>query len=203
VVRLEAFSDGVLAIALTLLVLDLRVPGEGQADAGLAAYLRGQWPSYAAFAASFLVIGIIWLNHRAVLSLLARADHGIRVLNLFLLAAVSIIPFPTSLLAEYAIGHHSRADQRTAVLVYGGVMVAMSGLFNLLWRRVRAHPELRRPGTTLESLRTRHVRFNVGLATYPLVTLIGLLDVRLFLVGLLVLAFLYLLPAGESDPVEE
>ncbi len=82
-------------------------------------------------------------------------------------------------------------------------MVAMSGLFNLLWRRVRAHPELRRPGTTLESLRTRHVRFNVGLATYPLVTLIGLLDVRLFLVGLLVLAFLYLLPAGESDPVEE
>jgi uncharacterized membrane protein len=196
--RLATFSDGVLAIVMTLLVLDLRVPAEGQAEGGLLGYLARQWPSYVAYLASFLVIGIIWLNHHTVLALLDRSDHGLRVLNLLLLAAVSVIPFPTALLADYTTGTHDRADQRVAVLVYGGVMVAMSLLFNLLWRRVRAHPELRRPGITLADLRARHRRFNLGLTLYPVVTLVGLLDVRVFLAGLLALAGLYLLP--NSDP---
>jgi uncharacterized membrane protein len=196
--RLAAFSDGVLAIVMTLLVLDLRVPSEGQAGRGLGHYLLDQWPSYVAYVASFLVVGIIWLNHHAVLALLARSDHGLRVLNLLVLAAVSVIPFPTALLAEYAAGRHSVSDQRVAVLVYGGVMVAMSLLFNLFWRRIRAHPELRHAGITLADLRSRHRRFNVGLLLYPVVTLLGLLDVRVFLAGLLALAVLYLLP--NSDP---
>lgn len=199
VARLEAFSDGVLAIVMTLLVLDLRVPGAGQASDGLGHYLLRQWPSYTAYVASFLVVGIIWLNHHAVLGLLARADHGVRVLNLLLLAAVSVIPFPTALLADYTAARHSAADQRVAVLVYGAVMIAMSVLFNLLWRRIRSHPELRHPGIALADLRTRHRRFNAGLALYPAVTLLGLLDVRIFLAGLLALAFLYLLPTADSD----
>jgi len=201
IARLEAFSDGVLAIVMTLLVLDLRVPGAGQARDGLAHYLLEQWPSYTAYLASFLVVGIIWLNHHAVLGLLGRADHGVRVLNLLLLAAVSVIPFPTALLADYTAANHRAADQRVAVLVYGAAMVVMSVFFNLLWRRIRSHPDLRHPGITITHLRSRHRRFNAGLALYPVVTLLGLLDVRIFLAGLLALAFLYLLPTADSDTI--
>lgn len=160
-----------------------------------------QWPSYTAYLASFLVVGIIWLNHHAVLGLLGRADHGVRVLNLLLLAAVSVIPFPTALLADYTAANHRAADQRVAVLVYGAAMVVMSVFFNLLWRRIRSHPDLRHPGITIAHLRSRHRRFNAGLALYPVVTLLGLLDVRIFLAGLLALAFLYLLPTADSDTI--
>ena len=199
--RLEAFSDGVFAIVVTLLVLDLRVPTEAQGEDGLAHYLRGQWPSYLAFLASFLVVGTIWLNHHAVLRLIDRPDHGIQLLNLCLLLTVTVIPFPTALLADYAGGDRTRADQRVAVLVYGGVMVAMSVAFNLLWRRVRAHTELQRDTVVAADLASRHRRFNLGLAAYPLVTLIGLIDVRIYLVALLALAGLYLLPTPDQQAV--
>lgn len=183
---------------MTLLVLDLRLPRPGQADDGLRHYLLSQWPSYVAYLASFLVVGIIWLNHHAVIGLLARSDHGVRVLNLLLLASVSVIPFPTALLADYTAAHHTRADQRVAVLVYGAAMAAMSVMFNLLWRRIRSHQELRHRGIGMDDLRSRHRRFNAGLALYPAVTLLGLLDVRIFLGGLLALALLYLLPTADS-----
>jgi uncharacterized membrane protein len=197
--RLEAFSDGVLAIAATLLVLDLHRPPQGQGSEDLAHYLQMQWSSYLAYLASFLVIGVIWLNHHAVIQLLVRADHGIQVLNLLLLTAVSVIPFPTALLAEYTTSDHNHADQKIAVLVYGGIMTLMAVLFNLLWRRIRSHPELRHPDITTTDLQTRHRRFNAGLVLYPTVTALGLLNVGVFLGGLLALAVLFLLPAGRLE----
>jgi uncharacterized membrane protein len=194
--RLEAFSDGVLAIAMTLLVLDLREPIARQ---GLGPFLLHQWPTYVAYLASFLTIGIIWLNHTAVIGMLTKTDHPIRVLNLLLLLAISVIPYPTSLLARYSVGHYTTSDERWAVVAYGGVMILMSVAFNLLWRRIRSHPELRRPGITLADLSSRHRRFNLGLVLYPALTVIGLFAIEVFLIGLVVVAALYLLPTADPD----
>jgi uncharacterized membrane protein len=99
--RLEAFSDGVFAIAITLLVLDLAVPPVTEAERdGLWAALGHEWPSYFAYLVSFLVIGIIWINHHTMLTLVERVDRPVLFANLLLLLTVSVIPFPTRLLAE-------------------------------------------------------------------------------------------------------
>lgn len=101
--RLEALSDGIFAIAMTLLVLEIRVPehAEVMASGGLLAALAVRWPSYFAFMLSFALIGSYWVNHHALFRLLQRTDHRFTLLTLLLLAAISFLPFPTALL-----GHH-------------------------------------------------------------------------------------------------
>src|SRR4051795_10160430 len=97
--RLEAFSDGVMAIAITLLILDVKVP---LAEEGRLAHdLAHQWPSYAAYVVTFLVIGIIWVNHHVLFERAAAVTRPIFYLNIFLLMGVAFLPFPTALLAEY------------------------------------------------------------------------------------------------------
>src|SRR5919202_1051446 len=121
--RLEAFSDGVLAIVITLLILEIKVPAG--ADGTLGSALAEQWPQYVAFLLSFLIVGIIWLNHHATINLLRRTDHKVQVLNLILLLPVTVLPWPTALLAEYT--HEGTAgDRRVAVLVYGIASSAMA-----------------------------------------------------------------------------
>ncbi len=126
--RLESFSDGVLAVAITLLVLNISVPSVTP-HASLAAALAAQWPSYAAYVISFITIGIIWINHHAMMSRLRQADHAILMLNNLLLLTVVVIPFATSLMAKYLkAGHHGNL----AAAVYGGVLLAMAAAFSLL-----------------------------------------------------------------------
>ena len=192
--RLEAFSDGVLAIVVTLLILDVKVPPA--AEGRLAAALIEQWPQYVAYLVSFLIVGIIWLNHHATIQLLARADHSVQVLNLLLLLPVSVLPWPTAVLAEYA-RNGTPTDARAAVLLYGATSSAMALSFNLLWHYLLRHPELLRPGVTRELLSVRTTRYNLGLAVYPVATALGLLSVPLFLTLMLLLALLYLLPTPE------
>jgi uncharacterized membrane protein len=98
--RLEAFSDGVFAIAITLLVLDISVPSPDSAGS-LGEELAAQWPSYAAYVVSFLTIGIIWINHHAMFRRLRAVDHGIMTSNLLLLLCVGALPFTTALMAAY------------------------------------------------------------------------------------------------------
>src|SRR3954470_2626590 len=114
--RLEAFSDGVLAIVITLLILEIKVPEPEQARGRLGRALAEQWPHYVAFLLSFLIVGIIWLNHHATINLLQRTDHRLLVLNLLLLLPVTVLPWPTDLLATYAT-EGTPGDQRLAVLV--------------------------------------------------------------------------------------
>jgi hypothetical protein len=113
--RIEAFSDGVIAIAITLLVLEVRVPhveeGESLWDA-----LRGLWPSYVGFGLSFVIIGIIWANHHEMFDFITRANRTLVLLNLLFLLCVGFLPFPTALLAEYL----GREGERAAVNVYSG-----------------------------------------------------------------------------------
>jgi uncharacterized membrane protein len=124
---MEAFSDGVFAIAITLLVLDLHVPEVG--DGSLTHALGKQWPADASYAVSFLTIGIIWVNHHGLMRHLERCDRTLLCLNVFLLMMVAVLPYPTAL-----ISHYARTPNATAAAVaYGGVMVTMALFFNAIW----------------------------------------------------------------------
>jgi uncharacterized membrane protein len=126
--RTEAFSDGVFAIAITLLVLDIRVPAR-EFD-NLWRGIAHQWPAYLGFATSFLTIGGIWLAHHGVFRRLLYANNSVMRINLLLLMAVSFLPYPTRLIAD-AI--HSDSAERAAVVFYGLNLLAISTLFGALW----------------------------------------------------------------------
>lgn len=128
--RLEAFSDGVFAIAITLLVLDLRVPQELAEHGGLWRALGAQWPSYCAYLVSFMVIGIIWVNHHGVFDRARAVDRPVLFANLALLLLVSVLPFPTRLVSEFL----TRGDDAKAALaVYSSVMVLIGWAYSALW----------------------------------------------------------------------
>jgi uncharacterized membrane protein len=124
--RVEAFSDGVIAVAITLLSLDLHVPSTS-ADGSLAHRLGMQWPSYVAYIVSFLTIGIIWINHHAMLRRIVGVDHAILVLNLLLLMTICVLPFSTSLMATYLREPHG---ENLAAAVWAGSFLLMSVAFS-------------------------------------------------------------------------
>jgi uncharacterized membrane protein len=122
--RLETFSDGVFAIAATLLILDVRV-GSGE----LGARLLHDWPSYVAYAVSFLTIGIIWINHHTVFAQIRKVDRHFLLINVAFLMLVAFIPFPTSLIASHLRGN----DLQPAALTYGATLTLTAIFFNILW----------------------------------------------------------------------
>jgi TMEM175 potassium channel family protein len=127
--RLEAFSDGVFAIAITLLVLDIALPAK--AASHLLRSVGDLWPTYLAYIASFSTIGSLWLGHNAITEYLERVNATFIRLNLLLLLFVSFLPFPTKLVADY-IGHDTR--ERIAVTFYGLTLLLASTLLLTLWR---------------------------------------------------------------------
>ena len=129
--RIEAFSDGVFAIAITLLILEIQVPPQTP-HGGLRSALADLWPSYLAFLASFMTIGVMWLNHHRLFTLINKKDDGLIAFNLLLLLGVTWLPFPTALLAEHLLGAH--ADQQVAALIYAGSFLALAIVFNVMWR---------------------------------------------------------------------
>jgi uncharacterized membrane protein len=136
--RLEAFSDGVLAIAITLLVLDIKVP-EGHGDLG--AQLRAGWPHYLAFVTAFLTIAVMWANHHDLFRIIDKCDRGLMLANAFLLVSISFLPFPTAVLAEHM--RDSGAERQAALLTYGGTMFVIAIAYNVLWRYVKLRGLLR------------------------------------------------------------
>jgi len=111
--RLETFADGVMAIAITLLILDVRVPPH--APGRLGAELLGQWPAYGGYAVSFLTIGIMWVNHHRMFTVIGRTDHWFLMLNVLFLLGVAFVPFPTALVAD-ALKAHGHPDLRIAAI---------------------------------------------------------------------------------------
>jgi uncharacterized membrane protein len=139
--RIEAFSDGVFAIAITLLVLDIKVPRElGDTDT-LARALARQWPSYLALVTSFATILIMWINHHRLFTLIGRSDHGLLFYNGLLLFGVIIVPFPTALVAEYL----GRPGQYLAAAIYNGTFFMIAVFFRLLWRSASTRDRLIHP----------------------------------------------------------
>jgi len=127
--RVEAFSDGVFGIAMTLLVLDIKVPPPANGTR-LAEDLLRQWPAYFSYVTTFLTVLIMWMNHHKLFRHIHRINHPFLVLNGLLLMGVTLVPFPTALLAAY-LGH---PGAQTAAAVYSGWFIVIAIFFNLLWR---------------------------------------------------------------------
>jgi uncharacterized membrane protein len=126
--RVEAFSDGVFAIAITLLILVFGIEEVPHGDLGHE--LLDIWPSYIAYAASFLTIGIIWVNHHTIFRLFGHVDRPMLLLNVLLLMVVAFIPYPTRIVAAFA---QSGDDRRNAALLYGCTMTLLGFSFLALW----------------------------------------------------------------------
>lgn len=127
--RTEAFSDGVFAIAITLLILEIRVP-HGEEGQALTSLLLAQWPSYMAYLLSFLVIGVMWVNHHNLFKYIRRVDNVFLFINSLLLMFITFLNFSTVLLADYLLDPNG---QQVAGLVYAGTGFMIAIFFNLLW----------------------------------------------------------------------
>jgi len=157
--RLEAFSDGVFAVAITLLALDLAVTGPDSGQGSLAHQLGSRWPTYAAFVLSFFVIGIMWVNHHALFKTFARTDRTLLFLNLTLLLFVVAVPFGTSTVAVYL--RDGGSDAHLAAALYAAIFLGAAVSFNAIFawslRDGNRHTPLP-PGTERGAL----LRFGVG-----------------------------------------
>ena len=199
--RAEAFSDGVFAIAITLLVLSLKLSGNGSVKDQLLA----AWPQYFAYVVSFLTIGIMWMNHHTILAHVQRVDRPLLVINLLLLMGVVVIPFPTILVAQHLTDTGGNAN--AAVVTYGLVMIAISLGFAGLWIYVATRATALGAAVPPEALRQSIPGFTGGLIAYVLATLIGAFFsplAALIIFGLLAVYYLFdHLPSpadGEAVP---
>ena len=189
--RLEAFSDGVFAVAITLLVLELNVPSGDH----LWHQLAEEWPSFAAFTVSFFVIGIIWVNHHSVIDHIGRANRTVLFLNLVLLFAVVFIPFSTALVAEHL---KSGEDENAAAAVYAISFTLMSIGFGALWTYIVSprHRKELEVSISDEEIRVRTRRFTVGNLIYPVAIAISFISPAIVLVVIGLLALYYAIPWG-------
>jgi uncharacterized membrane protein len=185
--RLETFADGVFAIAITLLVLEIHVPEDG---ADLGAAVLAQWPSFAAYVISFLTIGVMWVSHHQMFTIIRRTTPTFLFLNVLFLLPVAFVPFPTALVAQHIL---DPAGRTTAVLVYGAVSVVIAVMFNVLWAYAY------RRGLIVESRRedtNRRVArgFLVGPLVYLVATLIALVNPFISMAIFAGLAVYWMLP---------
>ena len=197
--RIEAFSDGVLAIAITLLVLELGVPEESFDD--LWAGIAEQWPSYLAYVTSFLTIGVIWFIHHGMFRRLAFADATITRLNLLLLMLVALLPYPTKLMAE-AINNSE--SERAAVIFYGLVLFVISALLSLIWRHVASNRDLIADGVSPEEVQQISRESTPNMAFYAVILLIAIVAPQVAAFGYLAIAILGLFRSrGDYVPVHK
>jgi uncharacterized membrane protein len=186
--RLEAFSDGIFAIASTLLVLDLAIPAASLPDVGQR--LLDQWPIYLAYLVSFATIGQAWLGHSVITEYLDRADSILLRLNLVLLFFVSVLPYPTHMLAEY---FSSENAERIAVTVYGLNLLAINGFISVLWHYAVAEHLVRRDNSEAD-VRTLTSKLDPSLVSYAVVIGIGLLVPKVAVVLYLAIALFVIIP---------
>jgi uncharacterized membrane protein len=172
--RAESFSDGVFAVAITVLIFNLLPIGRDH----LSYRVLGEaWPQYVAYAVSFMTIGIMWINHHTMFGHVTRIDRPLLVLNLLLLMGIVAIPFPTALVAEHLTGP-TKSGGPAATVLYGAVMIAISVFYNLIWAYMVRHADalgsritrvmLRDsvPGLGRSPLLASIPRWSVGLAGY-------------------------------------
>ena len=188
--RAEAFSDGVFAVAITVLVFGLRLPGPRPGCTVMTCQLLAAWPQYFAYVVSFLTIGIMWMNHHTILAHVERVDRPLLVLNLLLLMGIVAIPFPTVLVAD----NLTHDGGTTAVVTYGLVMIAISCGFAGLWIYVATHAPALGAALPPEALRKSIPGFTGGLLAYVAGTLIAVFFsavAALIIFGLLAVYYLF------------
>jgi uncharacterized membrane protein len=185
--RLETFADGVFAIAITLLVLEIRIPNPGE-DLGKA--LFNQWPSFAAYVISFLTIGVIWVSHHQMFTIIRRTTPTFLFLNVLFLLPVAFVPYPTALVADHILEPQGRT---TAVLVYGALSVLIALMFNVLWAYAFRN-RLVVPGRGANQAQQVARGFIVGPLVYLAATLLVFVSPLLSMAGFAALAVYWMLP---------
>ena len=188
--RFETFSDGVFAIAATLLVLELSVSGD---DLGHA--LVHIWPQYLAYVTSFLTIGIIWMNHHHTVSLIARADRTMLFINNLLLLTVAFLPFPTKLVGDNLRG----GDEQAAALAYAATLVVMAILHQVWWQYARRNRRLIGIETPDSALRAVDRAYWPGVPMYAAVFIVAFFSPLAAVVFTFAIAAFYLPSAALFD----
>jgi uncharacterized membrane protein len=167
--RLEAFSDGVFAIAITLLILEIKVPHPGTS---LGRELINLWPSYFAYAVSFIVIGAIWINHHAMFDHIVQVDHKLLLLNTLHLMFIAFLPFPTAVLS---LALHNRVDEPVATLFYGGTLTVIGVFVTAMWCYASHEHRLLGENISRDEARWNGRRFLVGPVVYGVASLVALM----------------------------
>jgi uncharacterized membrane protein len=191
--RLEAFSDGVFAVAITLLALDLTVPGYGHGP--LVDQLTEKWPAFLAYLISFFMIGIVWVNHHALVRSIVKVDRTLLFVNLLLLLFVVLIPFATSTEADYF--PHNDQDAKLAAVLYSGVFLGMSAGFGAILEWTLHGDRVSQPLPPARRWPAR-LRFVSGALFYVLALVVALVNAVASFVLIALVAVYYIL---ENTPV--
>jgi uncharacterized membrane protein len=193
--RTDAFSDGVIAIAITLLAFDLIVPDfeQSAASGGLLRALLTQWPGYLAFLTSFLTIVIMWVNHHRLFSLFRTADQGLMILNGLLLMGITVVPFTTKLLAAYLVSP-VQTDMIVAAMVYSGWLLIIAFFYQAVWRYGSHQRRLLRASVTDDQVRQISRQYRFGPPVYIAATLLALISPLLSLLAALAVAVWFAIP---------
>lgn len=186
--RVEAFSDGVFAFAITVLVLAITVPAEGTS---LGPELLRLWPSYLAYLMSFVVIGAIWINHHAMFRHIVRADSWILIFNLAQLLVIAFLPFPTAVLARAFLNN---ADESIATAFYGGTLAVLGVVICVTWAYASRDHALLDDKITPEKARRLMRRYLIGPSFYGVAVLVGFVAPWLAVAIFAALDVFFLLP---------
>jgi uncharacterized membrane protein len=186
--RVEAFSDGVIAIAVTLLILEIKVPPAGDAEPpGLAARLVALWPSFLAFVISFGTILVMWVNHHRIFRLVRTTDYPFLYWNGFLLLTITFVPYPTAVLAQHLVS----PDATAATAFYAGSFVVTALAFNALWRHLRRRPHLLLPSADAAEIEGITRRYRFGPAMYAVAFGLAFISVAASVAACLALAVFF------------
>ena len=189
-VRVAQFSDGVFAIAITLLIFGIKIPIAAPHDAGeLKRQLWALWPAYLDFGASFAIIGVFWIGHHQMFQLITHTDRTFLWLNNAFLMCVAFITFPTSLLDEYF-------NQRVAVVFYGATISATGMFFYILWTYTSARGRLLYPDTPSRVVKVFSRRILIGVVLYCLAIAIAFMSLTAIRILLFLSPLFYLIPSS-------
>ncbi len=201
--RLEAFSDGVFAVAITLLVLNIKIPGldaHGELlDTNLWPELRDQWPMLAAYVTSFATIGIMWLNHHRVFSHIKRTSTSLLLFNLLLLLVIVFIPVPTALLAEQL----PFPDQKAAAVIYSGTNILMAIAFNLIWNHASRGGRLLGKNVDMRSVAAISAQYMYGPLLYVVAFVLAWISAPVCIAFSFLLALFFALPGRSLRTMPE
>lgn len=167
---MEAFSDGVLAIAITLLIIEVRTPEHGPGE--LVPALLRQWPAYLGYLTSFVYIAVIWLNHHAAFKRIRFIDRRLHIANLAVLCTTALLPFPTAVLSD-TLQAANPVDQRGAVALYAAVAALLTASWTAFFHVLTAHPELIEEDVPPDFFRDDRFRAFLGVALYALAGALG------------------------------
>jgi uncharacterized membrane protein len=196
--RVEAFSDGVFAIAVTILALDMRTPEHSTGQ--LMTALLHQWPVYLGYVTSFAFIGVIWLNHHQAYTRIKTVDRGLHAANLTLLLTTAALAFPTGVVSDTMQADPEGPDAGTAVALYGLISVAMCASWLWVYEHLARHPSLLSERADRRYIKHGRLRSYAGMLGYGLGGALGWLMQPVIALGVFLVLPIFYFVTSEGMP---